>query len=207
MNTPQKSSNTVWHEALIDRDKRERLNNHKSLFIWFTGLSGSGKSTLSHAVGERLHQMGCHTYVLDGDNIRHGLCSDLGFSDHDRQENIRRIGEVGKLFVDGGVIVLAAFISPFRSDRQRARNLVEPGDFVEVYCKCALDVCEQRDPKGLYKRARAGVIKDFTGIDSPYESPIKPELVVATDTLSVEESVNRVVELVLSRVRLPESST
>ncbi|WP_457755224.1 adenylyl-sulfate kinase, partial [Thermovibrio ammonificans] len=158
----------VSYRGRITRADRERLKGHKSFILWFTGLSGSGKSTLSHKVEEKLYEMGVHTYVLDGDNIRQGLNKDLGFSEEDRRENIRRIGEVAKLFVDAGVAVLTAFISPYRRDREFVRNLVDKGDFIEVYVKCPLEVCEQRDPKGLYKKARAGQIKNFTGIDDPY---------------------------------------
>jgi adenylylsulfate kinase len=189
----------VWHHATIDRSMRERLNGHKSVVLWFTGLSGSGKSTLAHAVEDRLHALECRTFVLDGDNIRHGLCGDLGFSDADRVENIRRIGEVAKLFVEAGVISLTAFISPFRADRERVRGLMMHGDFIEIYCKASLETCESRDPKGLYKKARAGEIKAFTGISSPYEEPVNPELVIETDKLSLEESVERVMELLRGR--------
>jgi adenylylsulfate kinase len=188
-----KQNNVVWHHATVTRPRREQLNGHKSLILWFTGLSGAGKSTVAHALEERLHQMGCNTYVFDGDNVRHGLCSDLGFSDEDRVENIRRIGEMAKLFVDAGVMALTAFISPFRADRARVRALVPEGDFVEIYCRCSLDVCEQRDVKGLYRRARAGEIKDFTGISSPYEEPENPELVLDTDGRSLEECVANVI--------------
>jgi adenylylsulfate kinase len=194
MNDRPKSSNVVWHHAAVDRAMRERLNGHKSAVLWFTGLSGSGKSTLAHAVEDRLHALACRTFVLDGDNIRHGLCGDLGFSDEDRVENIRRIGEVSKLFVEAGVIALTAFISPFRSDRERVRGLMTHGDFIEIYCKASLDTCEERDPKGLYKKARAGEIKAFTGISSPYEEPLTPELVIETDRLSLEESVEQVMD-------------
>lgn len=199
MTERQKSSNVVWHHATIDRAMREKLNGHKSAVLWLTGLSGSGKSTLAHAVEERLHAMGCRTFVLDGDNIRHGLCGDLGFSDQDRVENIRRIGEVAKLFVEAGVIALTAFISPFRADRERVRGLVMHGDFIEIYCKASLEVCEGRDVKGLYKKARAGEIKAFTGISSPYEEPLNPELVVETDRLSLDESAARVMDLLRRR--------
>ncbi|MBF0370153.1 MAG: adenylyl-sulfate kinase [Magnetococcales bacterium] len=201
----EKSSNTVWHQETITRDHREKLNGHQSMILWFTGLSGSGKSTMIHAVEERLHQKGMRTFTLDGDNIRHGLCSDLGFSHHDRQENIRRIGEVAKLCVDGGLIVLAAFISPFRNDRQRVRNLVEPGDFVEVYCKCSLEVCESRDVKGLYRRARAGEIRDFTGISSPYEEPRQPEIILRTDKDTITVCADQVAEIVMKRAAIPGS--
>ncbi|UCE89237.1 MAG: adenylyl-sulfate kinase [Pseudomonadota bacterium] len=196
---PQKSTNTVWHHATVTRGRREQQNKHKSVVMWFTGLSGAGKSTLAHAVEERLHQAGCGTYVLDGDNIRHGLCGDLGFSDKDRKEHIRRIGNVSKLFVEAGVIVLTAFISPFREDRQLVRNMVLHGDFIEVYCRAPLEVCEERDVKGLYKKARAGTIKDFTGISSPYEEPVNPEIVVDTGSEPLEKCVARVMELLNKR--------
>jgi adenylylsulfate kinase len=194
-----KSSNVVWHRATVTRERREEQNQHKSVIMWFTGLSGAGKSTLAHAVEERLHQMGCRTFVLDGDNVRHGLCNDLGFSIEDRTENIRRIAEVAKLFLEGGLITLTAFISPFRSERNAARNIVPHGDFLEIYCHCSLDVCEERDVKGLYKRARAGEIKDFTGISSPYEEPLAPELAVDTGSASIDECVDQVIDLLRSR--------
>jgi len=193
------SSNVVWHEASVDRAERERLNGHRSTILWFTGLSGAGKSTLAHAVEERLHQAGARTYVLDGDNVRHGLCGDLGFSAADRSENIRRIGEMAKLFVDAGIIVLTAFISPFRSDRDRVRALVPPGDFLEIHCRCSVDVCESRDVKGLYQKARAGIVKDFTGISSPYEEPQAAELVVDTAALDLEQCVELVLNLLRER--------
>ena len=170
------SNNTVWHRATITRAHRERLNTHHALVLWFTGFSGSGKSTLAHAVEDRLYHMNCRTFVLDGDNVRQGLCSDLGFSVQDRSENIRRIGEAAKLLVESGVIAMTAFISPFRTDRQRARGIFPHGDFIEIFCDASLDVCEQRDVKGLYRRARAGEVKEFTGISSPYEAPLNPEL-------------------------------
>jgi adenylylsulfate kinase len=192
MTETTKSTNTVWHHAAITREKRAELNRHPSFVLWFTGLSGSGKSTLAHAVEEALFKNACRTFVLDGDNVRHGLCGDLGFSANDRTENIRRIGEVSKLFVEAGVIVLTAFISPFRSDRAKARYVVGSTDFVEIYCQCSLDICEQRDVKGLYKRARSGEIKEFTGISSPYEEPGSPELSVDTGQLSIAESVEQV---------------
>jgi len=193
MNDIQVSSNVVWHQGEVSRADREAMNGHKSVVLWFTGLSGSGKSTLSHAVENKLFQMGVHTTVLDGDNVRHGLCGDLGFSDVARRENIRRIGEVSKLFVDAGVVVLTAFISPFRQDRQVVRKLHQSGDFIEVYCAASLEACEMRDVKGLYKRARDGEIKDFTGISSPYEEPEQAEIVVNTGELSLEESAEMVV--------------
>ena len=167
--------------------------------LWFTGLSGAGKSTLAHAVEEQLYLMGCRTFTFDGDNVRHGLCSDLGFSPEDRVENIRRVGEMGKLFLEAGVIALTAFISPFRSDREKVRSLVPHGEFFEIYCHCPLDICEKRDVKGLYKRARAGEIKNFTGISSPYEEPEDPELVVDTGNLSLDDSVALVINLLRER--------
>jgi adenylylsulfate kinase len=193
-----KSSNTVWHHATVTRERRAQLNSHKSVLLWFTGLSGAGKSTLAHALEESLHQMGYHTFVLDGDNVRHGLCGDLGFSNDDRVENIRRISEVAKLFVEAGVIVLTAFISPFRADRAKARNLVG-ADFFEIYCQCPLDVCEERDVKGLYRRARSGEIKEFTGISSPYEEPEQPELVVETSGRTIEDCVEQILNYLIQR--------
>lgn len=167
----QKSSNTIWHHATVTRERREQQHKHKSVIVWFTGLSGAGKSTLAHCVEERLHQLGSSTYVLDGDNVRHGLCGDLSFSEEDRNENIRRIGQVAKLFLESGVIVLTAFISPFRSNRQLVRNMVQHGDFIENYCNSPIKVCEQRDVKGLYKKARSGKVKEFTGIHPLMKSP------------------------------------
>jgi adenylylsulfate kinase len=193
------SNNTQWERATVTRARRAALNGHRSVVVWFTGLSGAGKSTLAHAVEERLHRLGCRTFVLDGDNVRQGLCSELGFSPEDRRENIRRAGEVAKLFLEAGVLVLTAFISPFRSDRARARALVPEGDFLEVYCHCPLAVCEARDVKGLYRRARASEIGEFTGISSPYEAPQDADLVVATDKLSLEASVQQVLGLLRAR--------
>lgn len=186
--------NIVWHWSKVAREQRERQNGHRSVALWFTGLSGSGKSTLAHAVEERLHASGCRTFVLDGDNVRHGLCSDLGFSRADREENIRRIGEVTRLFMDAGTIVLTAFISPFRTDREKVRQLVGEDSFLEIYCRCPLDVCEERDVKGLYRRARAGEIQEFTGLTSPYEEPEHPDLVVDTATLPLVACVDEVVK-------------
>jgi adenylylsulfate kinase len=194
-----KSSNVVWHHATVTRKRREDMNGHSSVMLWFTGLSGAGKSTLAHAVEEHLYQNGCRTFTFDGDNVRHGLCSDLGFSPEDRVENIRRIGEMAKLFLESGVIALTAFISPFRSDRAKVRSLVPHGEFFEIYCRCSLDVCEERDVKGLYKRARAGEIKNFTGISSPYEEPEDPELIVDTGSLSLDDCVAKVIELLRER--------
>lgn len=189
----------VFHQSTVTRSRREKLNTHKSVLLWFTGLSGSGKSTLAHAVEERLHAMMLQTFVLDGDNVRHGLCGDLGFTDQDRIENIRRIGEVARLFLEAGVITLAAFISPFKADRERVRSILPHGDFLEIYCHCSLKVCEERDVKGLYKKARAGQIKNFTGISSPYEEPEAPDLLVDTSRFSLEESVAAVLNLMRSR--------
>lgn len=187
------ATNIVWHSTTVGKKERQERNKHKSSILWFTGLSGSGKSTLANAVEKRLFESGAQTYILDGDNVRHGLSKDLGFSDHDRQENIRRIAEVSKLFVDAGVIVLTAFISPFREDRQVARDLVESEEFIEIYVKCSLEECERRDPKGLYEKARKGEIPHFTGISSPYEEPVNPELVIENDQVSIEEAVDQIV--------------
>jgi adenylylsulfate kinase len=198
MTTSYKSSNTVWHHATVTRQRRAELNRHQSILLWFTGLSGAGKSTLAHALEERLYQMGYHTFVLDGDNVRHGLCSDLGFSNEDRVENIRRISEVAKLVIEAGVIVLTAFISPFWADREKARQLVGK-DFVEIYCNCPLNVCEDRDVKGLYRRAKAGEIKEFTGISSPYEEPVHPELVIDTGTKNIDECVDQILDYLIQR--------
>ena len=193
------SPNTFSHHAIITRKKREKLHQHKSIVLWFTGLSGAGKSTLAHALEDKLHKMGCSTYVLDGDNVRHGLCGDLSFSDEDRKENIRRIANVGKLFLEAGVIVLTAFISPFKEDRRIARNLMQHGNFYEVYCNSSIETCESRDVKGLYKKARAGEIPHFTGISSPYEAPEKPEIEIKTDELSLEDSVDVLIKLLQER--------
>lgn len=200
---PDKSANTVWHRATVTRQRREQKNAHKSVVLWFTGLSGSGKSTLAHAVEEQLHQSGMNTFVLDGDNVRHGLSSDLGFSDMDRKENIRRISETAKLLLEAGVITLTAFISPFKAERALARNLMPHGDFIEIHCFCPLTVCEQRDVKGLYKKARLGEILDFTGISSPYEEPENPDLKIDTSQLTLEQSVQQVISLLHNRNILP----
>jgi adenylylsulfate kinase len=193
------SKNTVWHCATVTQQRRELLHKHRSVVLWFTGLSGSGKSTLAHAVEEALHSRKCSTFVLDGDNVRHGLCSDLGFSLTDRKENIRRIGEVTKLLAEAGVIAMTAFISPLRSDRAQARSLFPHGAFLEIYCSASLEVCEARDVKGLYRRARAGEVKEFTGISSPYEVPINPELVVNSGELPLEVCVAQVLEFLNER--------
>ncbi len=188
-----KAKNIVWHQASVNRQALSQLRGHGSAILWFTGLSGSGKSTLANAVNVALFKRGFATYVLDGDNVRHGLCSDLGFSDSDREENIRRIGEVAKLFLDAGVIVLTAFVSPFRADREKARSLVEKRDFVEIYCSADLNICEKRDTKGLYLKARAGEIKEFTGISSPYEVPDNPQLVIDTGKEHLDDCVDTVI--------------
>jgi len=200
-----KSTNTVWHNASVTRERREALNNHKSVILWFTGLSGSGKSTLAHAVEEKLYQQGCRTHVLDGDNVRHGLCSDLTFSDSDRRENIRRISELAKLMLESGSITLTAFISPFISEREIARKQVPHGDFIEIYCRSSLEVCESRDVKGLYQKARDGIIKDFTGISSPYEEPKNPELIVNTGRDNLTECTYHVVRLLEDRGLIPQT--
>jgi len=194
-----KSTNVVWEKSLITRQDRETLNGHRSFVLWFTGLSGSGKSTLAHAVEQKLHGKGCRTFVLDGDNVRHGLSSNLSFSEDDRKENIRRIGEAAKLMTEAGIITLTAFISPFRVDREMVRSLFPHGEFVEVYCNASLDVCESRDVKGLYKKARAGEIKNYTGIDSPYEAPINPEILVATGFDDLHLCVEQVLEALISK--------
>lgn len=191
--------NVVWHHATVTRARRETQNGHRGCILWFTGLSGAGKSTLAHAVEETLHQRGCRTFVLDGDNVRHGLCGDLGFSPEDRVENIRRVGEIAKLFMEAGVIVLTAFISPFREDRERVRGMVEHGDFMEIFCDSQIEVCESRDVKGLYKKARAGQIQEFTGISSPYEVPDNPELTVNTGEVELELCVQQVLQGMLHR--------
>jgi len=188
-------SNLTWHHVSVTRKRRERQNGHRGAILWFTGLSGAGKSTIAHAVEERLHTLGCRAFVFDGDNVRHGLCSDLGFSNQDRSENIRRIGEVAKLFVEAGTIALTAFISPFRQDRDRVRHLVQPGDFLEIYCRCPIEVCEARDDKGIYARARRGEIPDFTGISSPYKAPLNPELELDTGVNTIENEVEKVITL------------
>ena len=197
------STNITWHHTSVDRAARADQRGHRSAILWFTGLSGAGKSTLANAVNQALFERGLATYVLDGDNVRHGLCKDLGFSDADREENIRRIGEVAKLFLDSGVIVLTAFVSPFRADRDKARALVDDGDFIEVFCSADLGVCEERDTKGLYAKARAGEIKEFTGISSPYEAPEAPELSVDTGAAALDACVEQVVNALIERGVIP----
>jgi adenylylsulfate kinase len=184
----QKATNIVWHQGAITREDRQQLNGHKGCTVWLTGLSGSGKSTIAVELEKRLLERGVRTYILDGDNIRHGLNKNLGFSPEDRTENIRRIGEVAKLFCDAGLVALTAFISPYRADRDQVRAIMQLGDFIEVFVDCPVEVCEQRDVKGLYKKARAGEIKEFTGVSAPYEAPSVPELVIETSDQSVEKS-------------------
>lgn len=188
-----KPKNIIWHPHRVSQKDREKIKEHKSCIIWFTGLPSSGKSTVAHELEYSLNKMGIHTYVLDGDNIRHGLNRNLGFSREDRKENIRRIGEVVKLFVDAGIMTITAFISPFREDREVVRSLLEDGKFIEIYAKCPIEVCMQRDPKNLYRKAMSGEIKEFTGVSQPYEEPLNPEIVLETDKLSIEESVNKIV--------------
>ena len=199
----QKATNITWHETTVTAEDREKLLNQKGCVIWFTGLSGSGKSTLANAVEHVLHQQRHHTYVLDGDNVRHGLNKNLGFSPEDREENIRRIGEVAKLFADAGSIVMTAFISPYRADRDQARALIAEGRFIEVFVDCPLEVCEERDTKGLYKKARAGEIKEFTGISAPYESPLNPEVIVNSAELSIEACAGAVVSALVKAGLVP----
>jgi len=197
------AANITWFAGQVSREDRERLHGHPGLTVWFTGLSASGKSTIAHLVEKKLHDRGCSTYVLDGDNVRHGLNSNLGFSPEDRAENIRRIGETAKLFVEAGVIVLAAFISPYRADRDRVRGLLKPGEFIEVYTECSVEVCAARDWKGLYEKARAGLIPEFTGISAPYEPPDRPELVMATDQVSAVEAADRLVAFLETYAHVP----
>lgn len=194
-----KADNIVWHAQTLSKEERSTLKAQRSAILWFTGFSGSGKSTVANALEQALFQRGYHTYLLDGDNVRHGLNKNLGFSAEDRVENIRRIGEVAKLFVDSGVIVLSAFISPYRHDRRLVRELVGDGEFIEVFVDTPLEVCESRDPKGLYKKARAGEIKGFTGIDDPYEVPERPEITLHTEQHSVEESVTQILKDLVAR--------
>jgi adenylylsulfate kinase len=194
-----KSNNTVLFPATVTRQQRERYNGHRSVVLWFTGLSGAGKSTLAQAVSERLQVMNCHNVVLDGDAMRQGLCADLGFSPEARSENIRRVGEVAKLFLEAGVIVMVALISPARLDRERVRSLLPKGDFIEIHCRCPLEICEQRDLKGLYQRARRGEIQEFTGISSPYEDPVQAEIVIDTGETSIESSVLSVLAILRSK--------
>lgn len=195
MNREAQPGNTVWHRATVTTERRERLNGHRAVVVWFTGLSGAGKSTLAHAVEEALHMQGRRTFVFDGDNVRHGLCADLGFSPEDRRENLRRAGEMARLFVEAGIVTLTAFISPMRADRDRVRQIVGPERFIEIFVACPLEVCERRDVKGMYRRARTGEIPEFTGISAPYEPPESPALTIDTDRTSLTQSVARVLAI------------
>lgn len=200
------TNDVYWHASQVDRQMRQARSKHSSFVLWFTGLSGAGKSTLAYAVEYELFKRGSSVIVLDGDNIRHGLCSDLGFSEQDRHENMRRIGETAKLFVESGTIVLAAFVSPYRDDRERVRSRLPHGEFYEVYCECDLDVCESRDPKGLYARARKGEIENFTGVSAPYEEPIKPDMVINTSRMTVEEEVKIVFDRLIAKGLIESSN-
>ena len=203
--TERKATNIVWHAGNVTREDREKINGHKGFTVWFTGLSGSGKSTVAVAVEKALWDRGVRTYILDGDNIRHGLNANLGFSPEDRTENIRRIGEVAKLFNDAGLVALTAFISPYRADRDKVRALMGAGDFLEVHVDCPVEECEKRDVKGLYAKARAGQIKEFTGISAPYEAPEKPELVLPTHQLSEQQSVDKVLSFLEEKGYIPRA--
>lgn len=193
------SSNIVWHEASISKSERREKNNHQSFILWFTGLSASGKSSIANSLARTLFERGNQSFVLDGDNIRHGLNKDLGFDEHSRKENIRRIGEVSKLFVESGQIVLTAFISPYQEDRDVVRSLVAEGEFIEVFVKCSVEECERRDPKGLYKKARNEEIKNFTGISAPYEAPANPEIIVDSEQFTIEECTEQLIEFLTSK--------
>jgi adenylylsulfate kinase len=195
----QDSGNVVWHKCCVTKADRNRLNNHRSGLLWFTGLSAAGKSTIAHSAEKILFEQGIRTYVLDGDNVRHGLNANLGFSPADRKENIRRIGEVARLMVDAGLIVLACFISPYREDREAVRRVFEGDTFMEIYVKCPVEECEQRDPKGQYRKARTGMIENYTGISAPYEEPENPDLVIDTQALDVEQSVQKVIGFLSAR--------
>lgn len=199
------NSNIVWHQSKVTKSERSEQKRQQPCILWFTGLSGSGKSTLANALEKKLFDLNHHTYLLDGDNVRHGLNKDLGFSNEDRVENIRRIGELSALFVDSGLLVLAAFISPFRAERRMVRDLVQPDEFIEVHVATPLTTCEERDPKGLYRKARAGEISNFTGIDSDYEVPLNPEVVIDTSVMSVEDSVNTIIDYLRQRHVLKEN--
>ncbi|MFP4622309.1 MAG: adenylyl-sulfate kinase [Bacteroidales bacterium] len=190
----KKSTNVVWHDTVVTKQERERKNGHKGVVVWLTGLSGCGKSTIATELEKKLFEMNTNVFILDGDNVRHGLNGDLGFSPEDREENIRRIGEVAHLFAEAGVIAITSFISPYKKDRDRARNLNEKGDFIEVHVTAPLSICEERDPKGLYKKARNGTIPEFTGISAPYEEPENPEITIETDKLNVQQSVDKIID-------------
>ena len=196
MDKISKNSNITWFNGYVCREDREKLHGHRGVLIWFTGLSASGKSTIAHLVEKKLHRRGCSTYVFDGDNVRHGLCSDLTFRREDRTENVRRIGQMVKLFVDAGMIVLTAFISPYRQDRRKVRSLLEDGQFLEVYVECPSEVCATRDQKGIYAKAKSGLIKEFTGISAPYEVPENPELVIRSYKEDASEAARQVIKLI-----------
>ncbi len=198
-----KNDDIVWHEPTITVDKRWKSNGYKSSVIWFTGLSASGKSTIAHALDKYLHENGIHSYVLDGDNVRHGLNNDLDLSPASRKENIRRVGEVSKLFVDAGLLVIDAFIAPYREDRRQVRAMLGKEQFIEVYVKCSVDECERRDPKGFYKKAKKGEIKEFTGISAPYEEPDNPEVILETDKFSIDECVARILDYLKEKKIIP----
>ncbi len=191
-----KKNNITWFNGYVSREDREKAHDHKGAVIWFTGLSASGKSTIAHIVEKQLHERGCSTYVLDGDNVRHGLCADLTFCAKDRAENIRRIGEMVRLFVDAGIIVLTAFISPYRQDRQQVRSLLSDGQFLEIHVDCPPEICATRDQKGIYQKAQAGIIKEFTGISAPYEPPENPELIIQSHEEDAKAAAKKVVELI-----------
>ena len=191
-----KKNNVTWFNGYVSREDREKAHDHKGAVLWFTGLSASGKSTIAHIVEKQLHERGCSTYVLDGDNVRHGLCADLTFCQEDRAENIRRIGEMVRLFVDAGIIVLTAFISPYRQDRQQVRSLLSDGQFLEIHVDCPPEVCATRDQKGIYQKAQAGIIKEFTGVSAPYEPPENPELVIQSHEEDAKAAAKKVVELI-----------
>ncbi|WP_194746005.1 adenylyl-sulfate kinase [Staphylococcus chromogenes] len=199
------SQNITWHDSEVTKAERQVRHNHKSAILWFTGLSGSGKSTISVALEKALFERGLNTYRLDGDNVRHGLNNNLGFSPEDRKENIRRIAEVSKLMVDAGLITLTAFISPYKADRDRAREIVEDGEFIEIYTKASVEACEKRDPKGLYQKARTGEIPEFTGISAPYEAPEHPEIVIDTEETSIEEAVLQILNYLETHDYIPKS--
>jgi adenylylsulfate kinase len=196
------NKNIKWHQTAVTKHDREQLKNHRGINLWFTGLSGSGKSTIANALEKKLYEKKIHTYLLDGDNIRYGINNNLGFSPEDRKENIRRMAEIGKLFVDAGIVVLVAAISPFKFDRDAARNIFEDEQFIEIYVKCSIEECEKRDPKGLYKKARKGEIKEFTGVSQQYEEPVNPEITVDTTSQSLENSVEQIMVFIEKRLNL-----
>ncbi len=191
----KQNNNTTWFNGFVTREDREKLHKHKGVVIWFTGLSASGKSTIAHHLEKRLYELGCSTYVFDGDNVRQGLCSDIGFDEKDRTENIRRIGEMSKLFVDAGIIAITAFISPYRKDREKIKSLFSKEQFLEIFVDCPIEVCAKRDPKGNYKKAFQGIIKNYTGVSAPYETPLSPDLKILSDKMGAIAAANRVVRL------------